>query len=214
MKSLRTKHVTVQAKTKERAIEEALQQLNTSVDQANVKILQEPRKGILGFFQRDAKVYVECNRPPNEKAKLFLNGCIEKMGIHPEIEFLPGPVAQSIYIQIKGDNLGILIGKKGRTIDSLQYLVNLVANQDTHQPIRFLLDVNGYRKKREELLVQLAKRVAKKVKKERKSVKLEPMPAFERKIIHTFFENDPELITESEGTEPNRSVRVRLKTPE
>lgn len=214
MKSLRTKHVIVQAKTRELAIKKALQQLNTTMDQVNVQLIQEPRRGILGFFQRDAKVFVECTRTPDEKAELFLRGCIEKMGINPVVEFLPGPVPHSKYIQIKGENLGVLIGKKGRTIDSLQYLVNLVANQDTNEPIRFLLDVNGYRRKREELLYQLVQRVSSKVKKERKSVKLAPMSAFERKIIHTFIESDPALITKSEGVEPNRSVVVKLKTPE
>lgn len=140
--------------------------------------------------------------------------CFKKMGMEPKLEFSPGPVTQSKYIHITHDQLEAMADKKGRLIDSLQYLVNLVANRDTDQPIHYRLDFNGLRKKRDKQLIQLANRVSKKVKKEKRSIKLEPMPAFERKMIHAFLKDDPELVTESEGVEPNRSVVVKLKTPE
>lgn len=215
MKWLRYKQTIVQARTKEQAIQKALEKLNTTADQAKVQVIQEPRKGIFGFFQRDAKVLVECKRTPNEKVRLFLHSLMEKMEIHPSpmIEFTSGSIVDSTYIQIKGEKLGVLIGKKGQTLDSLQYLVNLVANQDTKQLVRFVLDVNGYRKKREQLLLQLVKRVSRIVKKEKRAVKLEPMSSFERKVIHMLVDQDPDLTTKSEGIEPNRSVVVKLKNP-
>lgn len=210
MKPLRWKHIVVQAKTKELAIEKALKQLNASPDQIETKVIEEPRKGIFGFFQRDAKVLVECLRPPVERAELFLSECIEKMGLETELEILPSSQANSKMINLKGENLGILIGKRGRTIDALQYLVNLVANQDAKEATYFVLDADGYRKKREKLLVQLAMRTADQVKRERKPIKLDPLPPMERKIIHTVLQDDPEIKTESEGVEPRRAVIIKI----
>ena len=215
MKSLRYKQVIVEANTTEHAVEKALTQLNITRDQAtSIQVLQKPRKGILGFLKRDAKVLVRCNRSPDERAEQFLRACFDKMGIDPDLTFSPGPVTQSKYIQLQGEQLAILLDRKGRTVEALQYLVNLVANRDHHQPIHYRLDVNGSQKERDQQLIQLASRVSAKVKKERRSIKLVPMPAFERKMIHTLIKHDPALTTESEGIEPNRSVVVRLKNPE
>ena len=114
MKWLRYKQTIVQARTKERAIQKALKKLNTTADQAKVQVIQKPRKGIFGFFQRDAKVLVECKRTPNEKVRLFLHSLMEKMEIYPSptIQFTSGSIVDSTYIQIKGQKLGLLIGKK------------------------------------------------------------------------------------------------------
>lgn len=209
MKFPKSKHVVVKAKTKESAVEEALKQLGATPDQIELQILEEPRKGLFGLFAREAKVLATCPRSPVEKAEIFLSGCIEKMGFDTEIEILPGPNAHAKLVNLKGEDLGILIGKKGRTIESLQYLVNLVANQDAKEPIRFILDAGGYRKRREETLIQLAKRTASKVKRGQKSIKLDPMPAIERKIIHTVLQDDPEILTQSEGVDPHRSIVVK-----
>lgn len=212
MKSLRYKQVIAQANTTEHAIEKALTHLQITREQATlVQVLQKPRKGILGFLKRDAKVLVRCNRSPDERAEQFLRACLDQMGIHSELTFSPGPVTQSKYIHLRSEQLTTLLDRKGRTMEALQYLVNLVANRDHPQPIQYRLDVNGSQKERDQQLIQLAERVSAKVKKERRSIKLVPMPAFERKMIHTLIKQDPALTTESEGIEPNRSVVVKLK---
>ena len=212
MKSLRYKQVIGQASNTELAIEKALKELKITKEQAtSIQILQQPRKGFLGFWKRDAKVLVKCYCSPDEIAERFLRECLRKMGMNPELTFSPGPVAQSRYIQIDDKQLEKLADRKGRMINSFQYLVNLVANRDANQPIHYRLDLNGSRKERDRELIQLAQRVAKIAKQEQRAVKLEPMSAFERKMIHNYFKDDPVLTTESEGVEPHRSVVVKLK---
>lgn len=206
---LRYKHVVVQAATIELAIQSACSELNVLPKQLEVKVLEKPRKGLFGLFRQDAKVQATCLRSPEEKAELFLHGCMEKMGLRTQIELRPGVNSHSKIVNLSGEHLGVLIGKRGRTIESIQYLVNLVANQDAEKPIRFIVDADGYRQRREESVTQLALRTAAKVRRFGRPVKLEPMPAMERKVVHTVLQDEPDLETYSEGIEPHRSIVIK-----
>ena len=117
----------------------------------------------------------------------------------------------SLSINMSGPNMGILIGKRGQTLDSLQYLVNCVANKHQSGYVRVKLDTENYRARREETLKHLAKNIAHKVKRNRRPVALEPMNPYERRIIHSALQNDPYVPTHSEGEEPYRKVVVTLK---
>ena len=114
-------------------------------------------------------------------------------------------------IDLRGDDMGVLIGKRGQTLDSLQYLVSLVVNRDTEDYIRVKVDTENYRNRRKETLENLAKNIAYKVKRTRRSVSLEPMNPYERRIIHSALQNDKFVTTHSEGDEPYRHVVVTLK---
>ena len=117
----------------------------------------------------------------------------------------------AIYVDMKGENMGILIGKRGQTLDSLQYLANRVANKHQSGYVRVKLDTENYRARREETLKHLAKNIAHKVKRNRRPVILEPMNPYERRIIHSTLQSDPYVTTHSEGEEPYRKVVVTLK---
>lgn len=117
----------------------------------------------------------------------------------------------SLSISMEGDNMGILIGKRGQTLDSLQYLTNRVANKMQDGYVRVKLDTENYRQRRKETLEGLAKNIASKVKRTKKSVALEPMNPYERRIIHSALQNDKYVTTRSEGDEPNRHVIIELK---
>ena len=118
---------------------------------------------------------------------------------------------KNVDIELSGDEMGVLIGKRGQTLDSLQYLVSLVVNKDSEEYIRVKVDTEDYRKRRKETLENLAKNIAYKVKRTKRSVSLEPMNPYERRIIHSALQNDKYVTTHSEGEEPFRRVVVTLK---
>lgn len=144
-----------------------------------------------------------------QKGKTFLEDMFQKMGLSVMIEKMI--TADKITFQIHGDEVGILIGKHGQTLDAIQYLTNLVAHKDVVGRCHIIVDVESYRARREQTLISLAKRLASKVKRTRRSVSLEPMNAFERKIIHTALQKDNAVITDSEGEEPYRHVVISYK---
>lgn len=143
------------------------------------------------------------------KGKQFLMDMFTKMGLTVTIEKLTSP--DSITFQIHGENLGILIGKHGQTLDAIQYLTNLVANKEVNGHYHIIVDVEHYRSRREETLMQLARRLASKVKRTRQKVSLEPMSAYERKIIHLTLQDESHIVTDSEGEEPYRHVVIAYK---
>ena len=118
---------------------------------------------------------------------------------------------KELSINLAGDDMGILIGKRGQTLDSLQYLVSLVVNRESEDYIRVKLDTENYRERRKETLETLAKNIAYKVKRTRRSISLEPMNPYERRIIHSALQNDKYVVTRSEGEEPFRHVVISLK---
>ena len=144
-----------------------------------------------------------------EKGKQFLDDMFTQMGLTVVIEKMM--TKDKITFQVHGEDLGILIGKHGQTLDAIQYLTNLVAHKDVSGHCHIVVDVENYRSRREETLVNLAKRLASKVKRNRQKVSLEPMNAFERKIIHTALQGDKHIVTNSEGDEPFRHVVITYK---
>lgn len=144
-----------------------------------------------------------------EKGKQFLDDMFTQMGLKVVIEKMM--TKDKITFQVHGEELGILIGKHGQTLDAIQYLTNLVAHKDVSGHCHIVVDVENYRSRREETLMNLAKRLASKVKRNRQKVSLEPMNAFERKIIHTALQGDKHIVTNSEGDEPFRHVVITYK---
>ena len=144
-----------------------------------------------------------------EKGKEFLEKMFAQMGLIVMIEKMF--TNDKITFQVHGEDLGILIGKHGQTLDAIQYLTNLVAHKEVSGHCHIVVDVENYRARREETLINLAKRLAEKVKRNRQKVSLEPMNAFERKIIHTALHDDTHIVTESAGDEPFRHIVISYK---
>lgn len=197
------------AKTVEEAIKAALSELNISEDKADIEVLEEPTKGILGFMAKPARVKVTKKLTPEYAAEEFLGQIFNKMNLKVESEINKND--EYVYINFKGQDLGILIGRRGETLDALQYLVNLAVNRKFAERTKIILDVEDYRKRREETLINLAFRLSDKVKRTGVNVTLEPMNPHERRIIHTALQNDKRVTTFSEGEEPYRKVVISLK---
>ncbi|MGG0717571.1 RNA-binding cell elongation regulator Jag/EloR [Robertmurraya massiliosenegalensis] len=200
------KQVTATGQTVEEAVKSALAQLETTEDRVEVSIIDEGKKGIFGFGSRPAVVKVTAKMDPVEEAKQFLTDVSEKMGVDVQIEVLrEGKQVQFI---LSGDKIALLIGKRGQTLNSLQYLTQLVINRFSDQYFHVLLDAEDYRKRRNETLVHLAERLAQKALKSGKKVALEPMPSYERKVIHTALMENGRIKTYSDGVEPNRHIVI------
>ena len=144
-----------------------------------------------------------------DTGKEFLLGMFGKMGLSVQIEKLT--TKDKITFQVHGEDLGILIGKHGQTLDAIQYLINLVANKEVRRRCQIVVDVENYRSRREETLIQLAHRLGAKVRRTRQKIALEPMNAFERKIIHLALQNEKNIKTDSEGQEPYRHIVIYYK---
>ncbi|MCG8540985.1 MAG: protein jag [Clostridia bacterium] len=197
-------------KTIAEAISSALIELNTTRDRVEVEILEEPSKGFLGLFGgKLAKVRVSVKDDPVEKATEFLEKILDCMKVPAILKTnLKG---NNLYMEIVGKDVAILIGRRGQTLDSLQYLVSLVVNSGESDYIRIILDTENYRKKREQTLIKLANKLAYKVKKFKKDITLDPMNPYERRVIHSALQNNPYVGTKSQGDEPHRKVVIFLK---
>jgi len=153
--------------------------------------------------------YVELELVDEHPAKDFLKDITEKMGL--EFQFVVRVNEELVHIDIKGEETGTLIGKRGQTLDSIQYLTSLAINKDCEEYKRVIIDAENYREKREKTLINLSNRLADKVIRTRRSVKLEPMNPYERKIIHSTLQRNGRVITRSEGQDPYRRVVIELK---
>lgn len=158
---------------------------------------------------KEPKVSKENQEAIAKAGKAFLMDMFMNMGLSVQIEKMSQQ--GKIIFQVHGEDLGILIGKHGQTLDAIQYLTNLVANKEVNGRCQIVVDVENYRSRREETLVKLAHRLGSKVRKDRKKVALEPMNAFERKVIHLALQDEPHIKTDSEGTEPYRHVVISYK---
>lgn len=198
-------------KTIDEAIELALAELEVTRDRIDYEVLEVPSKGLFGFIgSKLAKVKVSVRMiDPVEEAKKFLESVFKAMNIAVFMEKLTHD--DHVVINLRGEDLGVLIGKHGQTLDALQYLTNLAANRDAAERSRIILDVEDYRKRRAETLSRLAMRLADKVKRRGERVVLEPMSPQERKIIHMALQDDSRIVTYSEGDEPYRKVVIALK---
>ncbi len=205
--------ITVTAKTVEDAIIQASMQLGVSSDRIQYEVIEKGSAGLLGGLigSRPAVIRAKKVETIDEKAVEFLTSVFDAMGIVVNIDTKLNEEEKELEINLSGDEMGILIGKRGQTLDSLQYLVSLVVNKETENYLRVKLDTENYRERRKETLETLAKNIAYKVKRTRRSVSLEPMNPYERRIIHSALQNDKYVFTRSEGEEPFRHVVIALK---
>ena len=199
------------AKTVDEALTNAMIDLETTVENLEYEVIEKETSGFLGMFGKPAKIRVREKITLESKAKKFLSDVFSAMGIQAEIDLSYDEINTTLDINIKGDEMGVLIGKRGQTLDSLQYLVSLVVNKNNDEYIKIKLDTENYRARRKETLENLAKNIAYKVKRTRKPVSLEPMNPYERRIIHSALQNDKYVETYSEGEEPYRKVVINLK---
>ena len=228
--------VEASGKTVEEAIERALDELDATRDEVAFEVLAEPKGGILGVGAADARVRVwrtgegaaageegvtdgegELIEDDAEMAAQMLDHLLELMGITADVSIrdaeTPGDglgMAKAV-LDIEGDDLGLLIGRRGETLASLQYLLNLMVGRKLTEHATFTVDVEGYRRRREKQLNQLARRMADQVRRTRRPVTLEPMPPNERRIVHLTLAEDREVETSSIGEGENRKVSISLK---
>ena len=205
--------ITVTAKTVEDAITQASMQLGVSSDKIQYEVVEKGSAGLLGGLigAKPAVIRAKKVESIDEKAAEFLTSVFDAMGIMVTIDAKLDEEERELSINLSGDEMGILIGKRGQTLDSLQYLVSLVVNKETENYLRVKLDTENYRERRQQTLEKLAGSIAYKVKKNKKPIYLEPMNPNERRIIHSALQRDPDVITKSEGKDPYRKVVVMLK---
>ncbi len=199
------------AKTVDEAITNALVHFETTSDKVEYEVIEKESSGILGLFSKPALIRVRLKLTLSDIAVDFLKKVFDSMGIESQIEVEIDNEENTMNIELSGDQMGVLIGKRGATLDSLQYLVSLVVNKESENYIKVKLDTENYRARRKETLENLAKNLAHKVKRVRRTVYLEPMNPYERRIIHSTLQNDKYVETHSEGEEPYRKVVITLK---
>lgn len=201
----------ITAKTVDEAITEALIKLQTTSDRIEYEVVEKESSGFLGLFNKPAKIRARMKQGVDYTAKDFLDKVFKAMEVEATVDINYNEEESFMDINVLGDDMGVLIGKRGQTLDSLQYLVSLVLNKDSDKYIKVKLDTENYRQRRKETLENLGKNIAFKVKRTKKSVALEPMNPYERRIIHSVLQNDKYVETHSEGEEPFRRVVVTLK---
>lgn len=197
------------AKTKEEAIAAALAELNATEDEVEIETVEEGSKGFLGLGSKDAVVKVTLLPNPERRAKDFLNGIFDILGEEVNVDVQTDD--DTIKVEFTGPDMGIVIGKRGETLDALQYLTSLVVNRGDSDFKKVSLDTENYREKRNAALESLAHKLAKKVTRTRRSTTLEPMNSYERRIIHSALQDDPYVTTYSIGQGVNRKVVIALK---
>ena len=207
-------YVEVSAKTVGEAITEACRKFGVTSDKLDYQIVEEGSSGFLGIGSKPAviKAAVKVEKlSVDEIAKGFLRDVFGAMNMEVAVDVQYEEESGTMNIDLAGEEMGILIGKRGQTLDSLQYLVSLVVNKESDEYIRVKVDTEDYRARRKETLENLAKNIAYKVKKTRRAVSLEPMNPYERRIIHSALQGDKYISTHSEGDEPFRRVVVTYK---
>ena len=204
-------YIEVTGKTVEDARTEALIKLGTTSDQIEVEILEKGSSGFLGIGSKPAVIRVRRKFTMEDCVRDFLTQVFDAMDLTVDISVEVEEDNHTVNVELKGDEMGVLIGKRGQTLDSLQYLTSLALNRHTDEYVKVKLDTEDYRKRRKETLENLAKNIAYKVKRTKRPVSLEPMNPFERRVIHSTLQNDKYVSTHSEGEEPHRHVVVTLK---
>lgn len=196
------------AKTVEEAVSLALDELDVTEDQVEIEVLEEGGKSLLGIRKaKEAKVRVTLFDYATEIARDFLEELFEKMGLDAMIDIIEDE--EIMKINIKSDSSGVIIGRRGETLDALQFLTGLVVNRNNTTYKKIILDTEDYRKKREITLQKLANRLAKKVETSGRSMSLEPMNPYERRIIHSTLQKNKNVETYSVGEDPNRKVVIK-----
>lgn len=225
------KSIIVEGKTTAEALEKGLKELNVSKNMVDIKQIEEKEKrsfySILAprvvklelTVKEDAEKETHKERKPRkmaenpqdlenaaQKAREFLESFLPK-----EMDFDVKIEDSNVLVSINGENVNYLIGYRGETMNALQTVMSVIVNKEQHDRVRLIIDVGGYKEKRKKTLEELAEKVAKTVIRTRKSITLEPMTAFERKIIHTALQNNSKIETYSKGEEPYRRLVVALK---
>ncbi len=208
------KEIITHGKTIEAAVEVACEQFGVKPEDVTYEVLEEPKKGFLGMGAVQARVKVIYRLKPAEIAVKFVKTLLEDMEIEAQVlHHFNGD--GDLVIKVVGDSAGILIGHHGETLDTVQYIVNLAANRkesekDKREYTRVVLDVEGYREKREETIRALARKLSSRVKKSGRSIKLEPMSSQERRVIHSEIQKIPGVTTFSIGQDPKRRIVVAI----
>ena len=201
-------------KTIDEAVNEALKELDTTRENVEIEVINEGKRGILGLGAEDAVVRVKMEVTPLQKAEKYLKDVMESFGI--DVQLNGSYEDESVRVEIVGDSeeVGKVIGRRGDTLDALQYLTSLVVNKGEENYIRVNIDTENYRGKREETLIKLAKRTAGIVARTRKSITLEPMNPNERRIIHSALQEYRNVTTYSTGKDPHRCIVITTKKKE
>ena len=206
------KFVEIIGKTKEEAIQKAVNQLGTPVEDLEIEVLEEGSKGLFGFLgSKDFKIKATVIVKDTVVTRIlsFLNGLFEVMNIEADIKIDMN--SDSAKVSVIGDSAGQLIGRRGESLDALQMILSLAVNKTPGEYVRIMLDIEDYRSKREESLVRYANKMARTAAKQRKNIKLEPMNPYERRIVHSALQSDTYVTTYSEGEEPYRKVVIAVK---
>lgn len=204
--------IEVSAKTVSDAITEACQKLGVTSDKLDYQVVEEGSSGFLGIGAKPAVIKAAVKKSSVEEvARVFLNDVFQAMNMEVAIDIKYNEEEKSMDIELSGNEMGVLIGKRGQTLDSLQYLTSLVVNKEQQDYVRVKVDTENYRSRRKDTLENLAKNIAFKVRKTRKPVVLEPMNPYERRIIHSALQGNKYVETYSEGNEPYRHVVVVYK---
>ena len=207
-------YIEISAKTVNDAIIEACQKLGITSDKLEYEVIEAGSAGFLGFNSKKALIKAKEKvviQSMEEKTKKFLDEVFAAMNLTVLVDIIFDQNEKTLDVNLSGDEMGVLIGKRGQTLDSLQYLVSLVINKESDDYIRVKVDTENYRKRRKDTLENLAKNISYKVKRTKRSVSLEPMNPYERRIIHSALQNDKYVTTHSEGEEPFRRVVISLK---
>ncbi len=199
------------AKSVDDAITEACKALSVTSDKLEYEIVDEGSSGFLGIGSKEATIKAKVKSSLTDAAVVFLKEVFAAMNMTVVINADYNAEEKELSIDLAGDDMGVLIGKRGQTLDSLQYLVSLVVNKGSEDYIRVKVDTENYRQRRKETLENLARNMSFKVKRTRRPLSLEPMNPYERRIIHSALQNDSYVTTHSEGEEPYRHVVVTLK---
>ncbi|MGG0178235.1 RNA-binding cell elongation regulator Jag/EloR [Gottfriedia acidiceleris] len=208
------REVTATGQTIEQAVQIALQQLSSTEEDVDITVIEDGKKGFLGFGAKPAKVLVVKKKTLIEKAYDYLLNIVKSLDETADVNFeLQGTKEQTFLFTVKGDKVALIIGKRGNTLNALQFLVQTFVNRHSKQLIHVVVDAENYRLKRKESLEILAKKTAQTVLKTRKAISLEPMPSFERKIIHHILTDMPNISTRSVGQDPHRQLVIDLKKP-
>ncbi|MEK8128942.1 RNA-binding cell elongation regulator Jag/EloR [Paenibacillus filicis] len=204
------KKIVVTGKTIEDAVQSGLLQLGTTKDRVHVNVLEQPSKGLFGLIGvKNAKVELELLPDAMEEAVRFLQDILQTMELDVRIEQKQDK--EGLELHMHGAELGMLIGRRGQTLDALQYLVGIVANRYSDRHLRVVLDAEQFRERRRKTLEELADRLAERAIRTKKEVVLEPMSPQERKVIHYQLQQHPKVRTFSRGDEPNRRVVIVLR---
>lgn len=198
------------AKTVDDAVDQAIAELGISRDEIDIEVIDQPTRGFLGLLgAKPARVKVMVKDTPARKVRTIMSDILNTMDLNAKMNIAEKD--NTVIINLEGENLGILIGRRGETLDALQYLINLSVNKNLESRRKFILDIEGYRQRREDTLKKLAQKLADKATQRGRNVVLEPMNSLERRIIHTALQGRDDISTFSEGEEPYRKIIIAPK---